>query len=717
MLDCPKISAYGAKSVYYLIKKCFVVLCSLILFIGLYSSEIHADTPEQTEQYRYALGLIQRKLYDEAAKVLTRLTSDPEQFSLMDAAVFWLAECEYRKGDYVKAAGYYKKLIKEFPGSEYYDRSAYGLGWSHTKDNNPKSAVEAFLSVTKKEIPLWTDAKLKAGYLMVKYSMDTEKMIENYEDLLKENSLKPLQLYESNLQIAVGRFNQAIYKKALEFFNSALKHAPKDKIQAVQFYIAECQFRLKEYKLAASDYSKTMAIDPNSVLGQKSAYSLAWCNINNGESDKAISLFKNQVLETESVVRKESLKNLIELFMNTHDYQSAVEWADKYAQILDVKDKAEVDYTKALALSRIGEFQKSLVAFSDYLKKYPKNEKINEVHYQIGLLKIALSQFKEAIIDFEKIIGEKVEASLREKALYRIGECWFNLGNITQAGDSFNRVIKLFPSGKARFDALYQIGELAYLDKNYNDAIVAFEAIGVSENELAPQAIFRAGEVFMKAGKYTDSNAKFKKYLEIEPNGKMREDAYFKIGLNWLELKDDANALTAFSELLNAKGYFRQEARFNIAEIAARLGNHPLAIQHYKAIVAEDPKHPLASQARRAVGVSLYKLEDFENAIAVFTSVIKDYPAGDIAIPESRLWLGKSLIKANKIEAGILEILKVPVLYPNNPNVAEAYASAARGYKLINQNDKMKMMYEEVLKHKPEKDLKAEAEKQLNRKN
>ncbi|MFA6750084.1 MAG: tetratricopeptide repeat protein, partial [Candidatus Riflebacteria bacterium] len=317
---------------YYLIKKCFVVLCSLILFIGLYSSEIHADTPEQTEQYRYALGLIQRKLYDEAAKVLTRLTSDPEQFSLMDAAVFWLAECEYRKGDYVKAAGYYKKLIKEFPGSEYYDRSAYGLGWSHTKDNNPKSAVEAFLSVTKKEISLWTDAKLKAGYLMVKYSMDTEKMIENYEDLLKENSLKPLQLYESNLQIAVGRFNQAIYKKALEFFNSALKHAPKDKVQAVQFYIAECQFRLKEYKLAASDYSKTMAIDPKSVLGQKSAYSLAWCNINNGESDKAISLFKNQVLETESVVRKESLKNLIELFMNTHDYQSAVEWADKYAQ-------------------------------------------------------------------------------------------------------------------------------------------------------------------------------------------------------------------------------------------------------------------------------------------------------------------------------------------------------------------------------------------------
>jgi TolA-binding protein len=692
-----------------------MLLVAVMILSFTLGSASFADSPEQTEQYRYALGLIQRHLYEEAGKVLTRLLSQPASFSQSDGALFWLAECEYRQKNNVKAAGLYSKLIKDYPSSIFRDRAAYGLGWAHTNDNNPKSATEAFAMVSRSDRPLWVDANLKRAFLMVRFNMDTEQTVMVYEELLKETTLTAAQRFECHLQAGIGKFNQSIHRQALDHFSKALEICPADKKQPLQFYIAESHFRLKNYKEAASEYAKTIGLGPDSQLGQKSAYSLAWCHIRLGEPDKAALLFEKQAANKSSVVRAESVKNLVDLLMNMHQYEKAIAAIDNGIGALSEADKPDLAFIKALALSRIGEFEKSLTAFAEFVKKYPKHAKTDEAIYQTGLVNVALSRFKEAIEFFEKVSSEKTDPDLREKATYRIGECWFNLGNIKLAGDFFNKVIKVFPKGKARFDALYQLGELAYMQESHADALTAFEAIAATKNELAPQATFRAGEVLMKAGRLNDAIVRFQDYLSKYPDGKLKEDAVFKIGLSWLELKDQAQALAAFSQLMNAKGYFRQEARFHIGEIARSLENYPLAIQHYKAIIAEDAVHPLASRARRAVGISLYQTKDYKGAIENFAAILKDYPANDAAIPESRLWFGKSLIASGDIENGVLEVLKVPVLYPGSEFIGQAYAESARAYARLNNINKSRMMYEELLKVNPSPELRQEAEAALKK--
>ncbi len=686
-----------------------IILPVFFFFLFSFSTVLCGDTPEQTEQYRYALGLIQRHLYDEAARVLTRLLAIPSPFSQTDGAIFWLAECEYRQKNYGKSVGYYNQVLKDFPNSIFRDRAAYGLAWAHTRDNNPKSAVEAFARVRKEDVKLWIDANMKRGFLMVKFAMDTEQTIRVYEELLKEPLLKDDQRFEANLQIGIGKFNQSIFPQAVEHFEAALKLAPEDKKQAILFYLAEAGFRSKKFAEAADNYAKVIAAGPNSELGQKSAYSMAWCQIKLGKPEAAEELFARQAGNPESVVRADSMKNLVELLMNLHKYESAISWAEKATKILGEPARAEVAFIKSLALSRTGEFEKSLQAFAEFTKTYPKHLKAPEAIYQAGLVNISLARFKEAIELFSQLESEKTEPGLREKAIYRIGECFFNLGNIKEAGDSFNKVIKVFPNGSAKYDALYQLGELAYLQNSYADALLAFEAIAASKSELKAQALFRSGEVLMRSQRYEDAIARFNQYLEKFPDGKMREDAVFKTGLSWLELKDKGQALAAFSQLLDAKGYFRQEARFQIAEIARELGNHPLAIQHYKAITAEEPSHPLASRARRAVGISLFLSKDYSAAIETFKAVLKDYPSTDASIPESRLWLGKSLIAAGDPENGILEVLKVPVLYPGSNLGAEAYAEAARAYATTDNLKKSLQMWQEVLQNKPSPALAQEA--------
>lgn len=693
----------------------FFRILTVFLLAALSISVSFADTPEQREQYRYALGLVQRHLYDEAARVLTRILAEPKAFSQSDGALFWLAECEYRQKNYIKAAGLYNKLIKDYPSSVFRDRAAYGLAWSHSNDNNPKSAVEAFGMVSKNDLPLWIDANLKRGFMMVRYNMDVDQTVKVYETLLKEATLNDSQRFECHLQAGIGKFNQSIFSQALEHFTAALPICPDDKKQALQFYMAESHFRLKNFSEAASEYARTIALGADTTTAQKASYSLAWCHIKLNEPNKALPLLEKQASNPTSVVRKESIKNLVDLQMNLHMYAKAIEWITRTVSALDPADQAELEYIRALALSRTGEFERSLREFNNFVKKHKAHGKRDEAIYQTGLVEISLGKFKEAIESFEKVSSAKTDPDIREKAIYRIGECWFNLGNITLAGDNFNKVITTFPKGKARFDALYQLGELAYLQNSFADALTAFDVIISSKNELAPQATFRSGEVLMKAARYNDAIDRFNAYLEKNPEGKLREDALFKIGLSWIELKDQGQALAAFSQLLDAQGYFRQEARFQVAEIARSLGNYPLAVQHYKAIVTEEPNHPLAALTRKATGISLFMLKDYAAALETFSGIIKDYPATDASIPETRFWLGKTLVASGDNENGVLEILKVPVLFPGSNLAAEAYLEAAKAYEAMNNIAKARMMYEQVLKAKPDESQRKQAEEALKK--
>ena len=672
-----------------------------------------ADSPEQLQQYRYALGLIQRQLNEEAERVLSRIISDPTPFSLRDAAIFWLGECHFRNKNYAAAQDFYDQILKGFPQSQFRDRAAYGLGWAHVKDNNPKSAIESFALVGKSDRKLWVDARLKMGFLLVKFNMDPQAVSSVYEEILGEPGLTASQTFEAELQVGIGRFNASIFPDAIDHFRKALPLAPPDKKAAVLFYIGESLFRNRKFPEAETALAKVFTATPTSDLADKTRYSLAWCKVKVGKTAEATSLFTELAEKTDSTVRKEAIRNLIDLLMNLHKYREAADWIEKAVPLFPSDEGAELAYLRGLALSRLGEFEISLKAFNVFLKTWPKHARVEDVRYQSALVHIAMAKFREAMADLQPLLRRETTPETREKTIYRMGECHLNLGDLSRARSFFEQVVREYPKGSGRVDAYYQLGEIAYQSGDSKAALEAFGTIAKSSSELASQALFRAGEVLMKAHRFIDAVPSLEEYLNKYPQGKLRDDALFKIGLCQLELKDSGKALAAFSQLRDTAGYFRQEARFQIGEISISVSNYPLAIQQFKAIVTEDPKNPLASRARRAIGVCLFRSKDYDGAAETFKAILKDYPPSDVAIPECRLWLGRTFIAQGKADDGVLEVLKVPVLYPKSPLIAEAYAEAARAFAGLGKMPKSLQMWREVLKFQFEGTLADEARASL----
>ncbi|MBI3039536.1 tetratricopeptide repeat protein [bacterium] len=695
----------------------FILLLFFLEFFlsPLMAGPIYQGSPETIQQYKYAMGLINRRLFDEALNVLSRIIDDPNPFENRDSAIFWKAECFYRLGKFREAISAFENFYKEYPESVFRDRAAYGLGWAYSKDNNPKSAVEAFARVSPRDPKLRIEALLKMGYIMTKFGMDPKEVAEVFEELLSNPGLSSEQKFDAYMQVGVQRFQEALYDAAATQFVKSLEFAQPAQKPNVLLYLAESLFRNKKFSEAISRFQEISKASSTPDISDKANYSLAWCLIKSGKPSDAVPLLIKSADNPSSTTRKESVKNLVELLMNLHRFRDAIVWMEKGARVLSGDEAIEMEYLRGLALSRLGEFPAAIDVFKAFIKNHPKNSRCDDARYQFSLLYITMGKFFDAIKELEPLLRVSTAPQTKEKALYRVGECYFNLGNMENAKNSFERLIKEYPKGSARLDALFQLGEIEYLSGNHNKALDAFSAIGTTNEELSGQAIFRAGEVLMKAGRFSDAVERFEEYLNRFSKGTLREDARFKIGLCELERKDKGRALAAFSELRESTGYFRQEARFQIGEIAREMGNYPLAIQHFKAILSEDPKNPLASRADRAVGICLYKMKDFEGAQAVFKKIIKAGSATDNVIPECYLWLGRAMIALGKTEDGILEVLKIVVLFPKSPLLAEAYAEAARGYESLGKLQKSAKMWRELQKIRRSGPLFDEAQKSLKK--
>ncbi|MBF0545012.1 MAG: tetratricopeptide repeat protein [Candidatus Riflebacteria bacterium] len=691
------------------------IFFAVLLFLFLHCSYAFSETSDVDEQYKYALGLYKRSLYEESATVLKKVLAEKIPFTKRDGAWFWLGESFVNSSKFTDAISAFNTLLKEYPKSEYFDRGCYSLGWAHVRDNNPKSAIEAFSKVSKSDPTYFVDSRLKMGQLAGKFNFEPDKILEIYNELLSYPDLPPEKKSDALLQQGIQLFNLEKYDDAFKSFEESLKIFPRSNRQGILFYEAECMFRNKSYSQAEPIFKRLIDGEPKSEIKYKALYDLAWCKIKASKHEEAINLLSQLAYDHKAPNNIEAQKNLIDLLMNLKKFDLAISWMEKIEEFLSPDESVEMNYRRGLALSRTGNFSEAKRVFNNFIKKYPKHAKTADARYQIGLVDIALGNFKEALDDLTPLLRRETPPEVREKAIYRVGESYFNLGNLKGARDSFERLLREYPNGSTKLDALYQFAEIEYSAGNLKDALEAFSNLSLSGGEIAGQAAFRMGEVLMKAGKFAEAISTFEDYIKKFPSGALVEDARFKIGLSYQELKDPGKALAAFSEIRESKGYFRQEARYQIAEIARSTGNFPVAIQQLKAIINEDPKNPLASRSRRAIGICLYQAKDFSGAIETFEAILKDYPSTDIAIPESRLWLGRSFIALGKTEDGILEILKIPVLYPKSSLVSEAFAEAARTYSEKGLNEKAKKMWKEVLKSQPKGPLADEAHKYVKK--
>jgi TolA-binding protein len=225
--------------------------------------------------------------------------------------------------------------------------------------------------------------------------------------------------------------------------------------------------------------------------------------------------------------------------------------------------------------------------FSNFIKHYPKHDRVFDIYYLLGRTFIFKGKLKEAKGIFSKILNEGKHFETMDYVLLGIAELEMRLGNDEEAARKLLSLIRGFPK---------------------------FEEIGYSHYLL--------GLLQLKSNQYSAAEITFQKVSELSKNNELIRSSYFWLGLLSYRQKQFETAAGYFQDLCgNPKstppGYLKY-ALFWLADSQLKLGRLQEAKQYYKTVYERFKNDSLAPEALWKVGYCDYQLGNFKDSIEMF---------------------------------------------------------------------------------------------------
>lgn len=268
-----------------------------------------------------------------------------------------------------------------------------------------------------------------------------------------------------------------------------------------------------------------------------------------------------------------------------------------------LKDTPQEQYEWAMRLLDLGEYNQAVKRFRQLIKRFPQSPYAPKSQLGIGLAYEKAGKIEKAVEEYQKMaetypyspdISEVIEAE------YRLGDMLLN----REGGDVWQKI--------------------ATYEGNYERAARIFEqAIKISPfNPRAPEMQYKSGEAYLKAKKYEEAAAQYKKVLDNYKESEWVAEATFKLGLcaeaqSLDTLRDQAKteeAIQWFSEYLKKYpgGDKTKEVKERLAilldkkarkiyecgEYYQKDGDKESALIYYRRLLRDFPETAWAAKAR-----------------------------------------------------------------------------------------------------------------------
>ncbi|MBI4651124.1 outer membrane protein assembly factor BamD [Candidatus Desantisbacteria bacterium] len=281
-----------------------------------------------------------KKNYFRARRNYKKVVNEYPKSNYADDAQFNIAKIFYERESYMRAIEEYEKLIDDFPASEKIPEAAqnlYSIGEIYWGKGKRYDAVETF-------------KKAVESYPFGKFAPDIQFRIANYyfEEKEYQDAIthfeKLLRLYPdhpakslSEYKLALSYFEASLHwaldqdnlNKTISQFNKIIMQNPdgpytydakkkievcKDRLAKRQFMIAENYFKDDKYE-AADIYYKTVLVNyPETIWASYAQFGMAEILRKNNEWDKAIKAYRKLIADyPESDLEEKALKRIDEM--------------------------------------------------------------------------------------------------------------------------------------------------------------------------------------------------------------------------------------------------------------------------------------------------------------------------------------------------------------------------------------------------------------------
>lgn len=684
-----------------------------------------------SDNARFKLGDTYAKLKRtlDAIETYKSILDQPLNPAVAGEAAYWIGEIYFKNSDIPNALKYYALSFEGYPGHRLQDYAAYSAAWANQKKGEYAKAAEWYRQLVDKlpQSSLVPSARVKIGecYFSLK---DFKRAIDDLGEARVRIDSAALR-GDADYIIAESYYNLNDFEGAAKKYEVFLRDYPAHRLtNEVQYALAWSYFKSRRFSEAAEAFGKIPSGDAQlaraaayrkgvaeKLAGNRAGALASFRQVyqndpqseyaDNALYDSGVLLYEDKKLEDAKVC----FGRVVTEYGRGDASTDAAMMLGEYYAGLSAFDSARVYYSKALFSDgatfetkvnsiyqlawsnfKLRNYKEAAAGFTRFLAAYPGHPKSVEAQYWLAESDYLGGDFKTALKHYLEVVKNPAHPR-REESMYGIGWSHYRLSDFPRAIDAFERLILAYPSGKFSFDARLRLGDCYFQQKDYKKAAGAYRAVVrlFAKNEGADYAVYQLGQTYYRSGDHEQATDQFAVLLKNYPSSGLADDAQFAIGWVKFQRKDFLGSIRDFqstianypaSELIPRATYSIGDAYYNLRqygpaekayrEVLQKYPKSPVAadaltgIQYclvaqgkskeavgtIESYVKENPAAPNAQQLELKKAELLFSQKQFSEAAAAYRAFAQQYKSSALR-PQALFWLGKSLQEADSLVA------------------------------------------------------------------
>lgn len=472
------------------------------------------------------------------------------------ASLLLFGKLSYEMGFNDAAVRSFNSLIHDFPASAHTNEAKTLLADLHVKTNQFEAAYEALRNVPEGTPEYWrVQQKANFGYAMLQ---------------MKKGNLHAA---DQHLSRSLQRSQNRTYELAALFWRGDIAYRQgrsEDALHHLQQFVA--------HATRGKNYLSSQAVVEQAYL------TMGYAAMDLQNYTAARSYFANakqNASEESNVAINATVREADAAFMQK-DYRTA---ATLYDRII-AADAPEADYArvqKAVMAGVQGKTNDKIALLQQVINKRPPSAYAHEARYELALAYIEEERFSQAVTVLQALTGE-ASGAFAPKAWMKLGFAYQEMRNNAKAIEAYKHVVLNYPGFEDRTGALQALRSL-YTETNQPEAYAAFlreHSLPAPGAESLDSTYYAAAEAQIAAARWKEAKQALVQYLDRYPNGAFAAKAQYYKGESHYQLKEYANALSAFDVVLAGPwSEFSEASAKRAAEVSVLISDHNAAAKYF----------------------------------------------------------------------------------------------------------------------------------------
>ncbi len=433
-------------------------------FLSAYQDPTESVPYRTDARLRLADSYYALKRYPEAIRIYTRVAEEGE-----DYALYQIGQAYSNAGDAFEAITTFRRLLVDYPGSDWREESQYSLGYLYFLNQDYERAIQEYQSLIDEypRDPLAAkaqygigDAYFNAGQL--------ENAVQAYERVLTRYPNSPFAAdAASGIQYALIAMDDEA--RAAEIIGTfAEQHPDSPVVDELRFRQAEAKFQSGRTDEALTDFQQFVRTSSSTTYLPEAYYYMGTIYADRGQLREAESYLRTLVdTYPRSPRRAEAARRLGQVLLRRGDDEDALA-VYKVMEEIDphnVRQVAQARYGQSMALINLGRAAEAERLLNEAVQADP--EATEAYPALLGLARIYASDDRsdKALDLYRRLAGESRDETGAE-ALVHLGELLLARGEPQQAIEELGRLPVLF------------VGYTEWLAQGYLVQAQAFKQLG-----------------------------------------------------------------------------------------------------------------------------------------------------------------------------------------------------------------------------------------------